>query len=679
MPNFKTFIEEYQAKSEPIDTGMDSCRMTLTIHHKDTLQRDLPKGIRVRVFDENGGAYEAKIDDFGTSVHLGVKCGMVSWQLMRDANHVAYQTQDNYQLTDQDENAILALSDGYVLIEANGEKTEDPRHQLAAPLTIFASVNENKIQATYLPPPMLCNLRVRQNERQTKLPDAYLNQIKHYGDSVTFFIHGYNVPLGNLGQFPTAEELGKKPVYFFNAPKPEEVQRPYLHFLADDIEQYMNVKLKAHPLRTKSVDRIPREKYAKQADKKLNGTNALSWYPNVEYYLNLAASGQDELREFTRWEDYSRIVGVTWSGNVDPSMVFFRAEMYANEAGHQFSFILRDLIKQNIRINIITHSLGARVALSALNILGDHPSFHEKIDNLIMWEAAVADNAITTNYTKENNPIAMELFPYAHAAVKHISVVASAEDGVLGGDYDFRRPGIDSFTGLVGGAYPKKYTNLASDSLVLGGGLSALLDYYRHNEVAQYIGQIYQNSYLGQQMHPHSPHARIIKQKIRQLFINEANEINHQAEQHIIPPLTHYNYLKPWSHYRHFYPDILEHIIESFYDTLFNGMATNVGVRQALGFVAGEYTIDKTSKYYDEFISDLFDKRKISFNSQIITIEKKIYPYFLSHSAMRDFEWSHETIQSFRIFDLIYSRTYKRAIMNQIQDHEIGSKFGKYK
>lgn len=678
MPNFQKFTEEYQAKSEPIDTGMDACRIKLTIYHKDTLERDLPQGIRVRVYDEDGSAYEAKIDKFGTSVHHNVKCGMISWQLMRDVTPSAYQGKDNYQLTDNDENMVLALSDGYVLIEANGEKTKDPRHQLAEPLTVFASVNEHEIKAKYLPPPMLCNLRVRQNNRQAKLPEAYVNQIKHYGDSVTFFIHGYNVALGNLGQFPTAEELGKKPFYYFNAPKSEDVQRPYLHFVADDIAQYTNTIMKSLPPRTKSIDKPSKDKYIKQADEKLNGMNALSWYPNVEYYLNLAASGQDELREFTRWEDYSRMVGVTWSGSVNPSIVFFRAEMYANEAGHQFAFILRDLIDQDIRINIITHSLGARVALSALNILGNHPNFHEKIDNLIMWEAAVADNAITANYTKANNPIAMELFPYAHAAVKHISVIASGEDGVLGGDYKLKGAVLDSFTGLVGGAYPKKYTPLASDSLIIGGGLSALLDYYRHNEVAQYIKQIYQNSPDGTpQMHPNSPYARSIKEKIRHLFISEADEINRQADSSLIPALRSYNYLKPWSHYRYFYPEILEHIIEAFCDALFNGMATNEKVRQALGFVADKFTIQGTDK--DKFIMDMVDEAKLDFNKQTITIGKKQYPYFLSHSAMRDFEWSNDTIESFRIFDLIYSQTYKTGIIDQIKNKKIGSKFGKYK
>ena len=75
--------------------------------------------------------------------------------------------------------------------------------------------------------------------------------------------------------------------------------------------------------------------------------------------------------------------------------------MYANEAGRELAKVLIELFNEGIKVNIITHSLGARVALSALNILGDFDgAYNEKIDNLIMWEAAVADNAITDTYTR---------------------------------------------------------------------------------------------------------------------------------------------------------------------------------------------------------------------------------------------------------------------------------------
>ncbi|MBO0037437.1 alpha/beta hydrolase, partial [Listeria monocytogenes] len=75
---------------------------------------------------------------------------------------------------------------------------------------------------------------------------------------------------------------------------------------------------------------------------------------------------------------------------------FFQSEIYANESGRVLAKVLKKLIAEGVKINILTHSLGARVALSALNILGDFDgAYDEKIDNLIMWEPAVADNAFT--------------------------------------------------------------------------------------------------------------------------------------------------------------------------------------------------------------------------------------------------------------------------------------------
>ncbi|OOF48838.1 hypothetical protein BKK54_10190 [Rodentibacter genomosp. 1] len=109
-------------------------------------------------------------------------------------------------------------------------------------------------------------------------------------------------------------------------------------------------------------------------------------------------------------------------------MNFFRAEMYANESVRQLAGVLKQLIDSAIRINIITHSLGTRMALSAMNVLGDFDGeYDDKIDNLTMWEAAVADNAMTNldNYEKKKayNPVAMEIFPYAYKVPKHITLL----------------------------------------------------------------------------------------------------------------------------------------------------------------------------------------------------------------------------------------------------------------
>jgi len=65
--------------------------------------------------------------------------------------------------------------------------------------------------------------------------------------------------------------------------------------------------------------------------------------------------------------------------------------------------LLRQLQQEGIRINVITHSLGARVLLTALNILGDP------------------------------HPFKTGVFPYAHRAAKQFVVLHSVNDPILGG------------------------------------------------------------------------------------------------------------------------------------------------------------------------------------------------------------------------------------------------------
>ncbi|MDU7784771.1 MAG: alpha/beta hydrolase [Aggregatibacter aphrophilus] len=429
------------------------------------------------------------------------------------------------------------------------------------------------------------------------------------------------------------------------------------------------------------------EQAYKEADLKVNGHKALGWFPHVEYYLNLAASGKLNSDEpFTDWEKYHQIVGVTWSGSVDPSMVFFRAEMYANESGRELAKVLIELFNQGIKVNIITHSLGARVALSALNILGDFDgAYNEKIDNLIMWEAAVADNSITNKYTRVKNPVAMELFPYAHKTVKYLRVLYSQEDGVLDGD---SRGGDQEYTGLIGGAYPMKYSSLANTT-------GALKDYYyKLNLIGKYYetveqlrrnvlihrGSLNQDDIAEYNNIENTAKGREIKQKIEKLLVEEANKVSSDLEK----PL---NYLKPWSHYRRFRPEdeYFKHIIDVLTYQVFNNWTIyikNMWVRSALGHQGNRLSVrgigfknKELSKRQQEEGFDKFIADNTSNNGE----NKKFWfwdqsNYFISHSAMREWEW--KALDSQKVFPDIYKESYK----NQIIDRWIkkNSNFGRY-
>ncbi len=645
QPFYHQFEEAHRSESTKMGTA--ACRTNIIIHHKDTLDRPLPAGIMVKVYDQDGGVSYGEIDKNGDSHHLSVKCGLISWQLMRGpdtAPKYDRHKKDGRHLTDKDEQAFFNDSDGYVLIKANDEKTKDPRLQLAKPLKVFVSVNAKEVKAIYLPPPILLNLRFRQNS-ETRLSTKQLEQIKKDGNTATLFIHGYNVSLGHIGKFPQSEDFGELPEYS-NLPPSDQVQRPYLHYDNKAIGQLATNTLLEQ---AKEDDNIYVKHIYDEVDLKVNGHKALGWFPHVEYYLNLAASGKLNYDDpFTDWDKYHRIIGVTWSGSVDPSMVFFRAEMYANEAGRELAKVLIELFNEGIKVNIITHSLGARVA------------------------------------------VAMELFPYAHKTVKYLRVLYSQEDGVLDGD---SRGGDKEYTGLIGGAYPMKYSSLANTTGALKDyyyKLNLIGEYYENIEqlrrnVLIHRGSLNQDDIAEYNNIENTVKGREIKQKIEKLLMEEANDVSSDLKK----PL---NYLKPWSHYRRFRPEdeYFKHIIDVLTYQVFNNWTVyikDMWVRPALGHQGNRLSVlnimgkdDKPlSEYhkkelFDKFIAD--NTRKANESGK----NKKFWfwdqsNYFISHSAMREWEW--KALDTQKVFPDIYKESYKGRIIDEWINEK--SNFGRYK
>jgi len=145
----------------------------------------------------------------------------------------------------------------------------------------------------------------------------------------------------------------------------------------------------------------------------------------MQYQLNRAA-GFDPSKP----DDYTRIVSVAWSGDV-AAHDFFRSELNAQRAGRRLVPLLWQLHQEGIKINVITHSLGARVLLTALNILGEQHT--DLLDHAFLWQPAVADNALTNRTTGDPHPFKTGVFPYAHRAARQFAVLHSANDSILGG------------------------------------------------------------------------------------------------------------------------------------------------------------------------------------------------------------------------------------------------------
>lgn len=712
----KSFTNKHQ--SEKIGTGTDACRTTVVIYHRDTLgkERKLPANIVVMVYDESGKPIPAAIDKSGYSTHLNVRCGKISWQLVRgpyDAAGTESFDKSNIkrQLTDKDESFQFGRSDGYVLVEANGVKNKDPREQFIKPLKISVSRGQDgksNVTAIYLPPPMLLNLRFKQklsSKKRKEEINKIVQQVNADGKSATLFIHGFNVPLGAIGRFPNPTELGENPAYD-SLKDSRGIQAPYLYYgdiIGQRVRNVIAERRNFYEYSNRTTGGGGRDIDAQlksetqiifnSMDTKFNGKDALAWFPSVEYYLNLAASGATSVNaKLSDWTKYSRIIGVTWSGSVDPSRTFFRAEIYANEAGRKLAKDISTLLENNIQVNIITHSLGARVALAALNILGD-ANQPKKIKNLIMLEAAVADNAITANYTREKNPVAMELFPFAHKAAEYVRVMYSQEDGVLGPDNSL----LDLDDGLASdisrGAYPLKYG-------VIAGKTNAFGDYYPHgsainNQRANAQSESVQaqcKSYIKNKdqrfkevcdyilkNQPSISKAQI-ENELKALIQNEMKMVNDDWQ-------TELKILRPWSHFRRFpeNEDYVKHITDILMTMVFRNTwklsSKELEIRPALGHVGDKFTapdpkekIDKNlAKEYptDNFISRLKNKQ-FSYHDQS--------DYFTSHSAIKDLIWEEMTLtdhQRKRSNPTRFSRIYRETYKDQIMDKYIKN-FGRY-
>lgn len=711
----KPFTNKHQ--SESVGTGTNACRTTVVIYHRDTLGKDrkLPANIVVMVYDESGKPIPAVIDKSGYSTHLNVRCGKISWQLVRgpyDAADTESSDKSNIErkVTDKSESFQFGRSDGYVLVEANGVKNKDPREQFIKPLKISVSRGQDgksNVTAIYLPPPMLLNLRFKQklsSKKRKEEINKIVQQVKADGKSATLFIHGFNVPIGAIGRFPNPTELGENPAYD-SLKDSRGIQAPYLYYgdiIGQRVRNVIAERRNFYEYSNRTTGGGGRDIDAQlksetqiifnSMDTKFNGKDALAWFPTVEYYLNLAASGATSVNaKLSDWTKYSRIIGVTWSGSVDPSRTFFRAEIYANEAGRKLAKDISILLENNIQVNIITHSLGARVALAALNILGD-ANQPKKIKNLIMLEAAVADNAITANYTREKNPVAMELFPFAYKAAEYIRIMYSKEDGVLGPDNSLLDLD-DGVSDVSRGAYPLKYG-------VIAGKTNAFGDYYPHgsavnNQRANAQSESVQaqcKSYIKNKdqrfkevcdyilkNQPSISKAQI-ENELKILIQNEMKMVNADWQ-------TELKILRPWSHFRRFPEDedYVKHITDILMTMVFRNTwklsSKELEIRPALGHVGEIFTAPSPDQDIDKKLSKKYPQDKF-----ILGLKSKQFfyhnqsGYFTSHSAIKDLIWEEMTLtdhQRKRSNPTRFSRIYRETYKDQIMDKYI-KKFGRY-
>ncbi|HCW90649.1 MAG TPA: hypothetical protein DHU56_11475 [Marinobacter sp.] len=273
---------------------------------------------------------------------------------------------------------------------------------------------ERKATAIHLPPPVIINLREDSAPQDDKLTPEQLAYFRANGNNAMIFVHGYNVPHGEWGRFLKGDS--RSPHWHGNTRSFSRVPKwhPYKAMVKQDPQALSD----GYPFTLEDAD--------------VNGSGVQNWAIHMEYCLNKAA-GFDG----TDWMPFSRIINISWPGDTG-STDFMQAELNAMTAGRRLVPLLQQLQDAGIAVNLITHSLGARVALTALNILGT-TGRHNLVDHLFLWQPAVADNALSNDPERDAHPFGLGVFPAAHKAARQIVVLHSKGDGVLGPDERYQK------------------------------------------------------------------------------------------------------------------------------------------------------------------------------------------------------------------------------------------------
>jgi uncharacterized protein involved in type VI secretion and phage assembly len=193
-------------------------------------------------------------------------------------------------------------------------------------------------------------VKTQNNFQCELLSEKELDYFKKYKNTITVFIHGYDIQDGHFGEY--------------------------------------------------SYIRTPQEGFP---DDDVNGSGAHNWLLHMEYNLNCAV--QNTYLEFpweNKAEDYKRVLGYHWPGYqrifdvpYSDNLNFAGMEFNAIGAGYALIALIKKFKSAGLTINIIAHSLGCLVAVQVMDLLGrNHQKF---INNVILWEPAISATALSPN------------------------------------------------------------------------------------------------------------------------------------------------------------------------------------------------------------------------------------------------------------------------------------------
>lgn len=515
-----------------------------------------------------------------------------------------------------------------------------PVEALSKGIELDVIPSERRATAVHLPPPVIINLREESSPESDLLTDDQLSYFQANGNNALVFVHGYNVPHGRWGRF--LESVERSGEYHGNT----HSFRRTLNWLPVDATVWQNPEAFAD------------EAGPAVSEDDLNGTGLHNWAVNMEYHLNRAAGfdGED-------WTPYSRIINISWPGDTGATD-FMQAELNAMAAGRRLVPLLQQLRAAGIKVNLITHSLGARVALTALNMLGTLGQ--GGVDHLFLWQPAVADNALTNNASRDVHPLGLGVFPAAHQAARRIVVLHTLGDGILGPGNPEDEPrwrkamrrvspigvaaaelagsedSLDDLLGYLHGAYEKKWWTFPS---FLDNGFGPAIE----KLYSDYLPLSFDNSLVA---HPQrSAHStQSLKQKISDNWARLEQDILDEAAALWQPCVDcvrngqrppRYTLLAPLNHRASISVNLARDYVRHLRKLAMNRWVPERQPRPALGYLGFEEVAgEKAGTFRDEFIEEALR------SGRWFVVDQS--RWLFSHSGMR--------VPSEELFEEIYRR-----------------------
>ncbi len=287
------------------------------------------------------------------------------------------------------------------IIQVNNQVISNPLDRIKVDKLSFnkynSSTTDKLIEIKLLMPPIIINL----NADKASLSLDEIEYFKSHGSNATIFIHGFSTKAGGYSN------------QLINA--------------SSNIYQGLEYSdsLRTIYIDPKKIANQYSDGYEIIDDCHLNGTEAHNWFIHMENNLNIA-TGQFNNKDY---RSYFRLINIIWPGDLFFGN-FIDAEDNADQSGVKLAKVINQLKSHDIEVNIIAHSLGARVALSLMQELASKGSVNS-IEHVILWQAAVPNTILNEDPTKDRTVKYKSHFTLAHKSCKNITILYSHRDKIL--------------------------------------------------------------------------------------------------------------------------------------------------------------------------------------------------------------------------------------------------------